>query len=430
MGLSLNQIGALLVVILGPELAPARSTIQRWVQAAGKAAGKVLMWLDTQCKALVLSGCLDEIFFRGRPVLVGVEPASMVWFLGKKVGSLKGATWAEQLQAWDALKFVVADAGIPLQAGITQVQTQRVRDKKDPLVSGLDVFHTKHEAHKALAIAWKQVERDCEAFDQAEDQIRKARRQGINAQAATFKARGAWTKVVKSFTYYEVRETAWKQAAAALNPLRPDGRLNDRAWAEAQVASALPKLVGRAWVTVCNHLRAPEAFAFLDRVHNELAQIPISEELREALVRLWWLRRQRPRKSTAGPVTGAGHVAYLVQQVLCQKLDQNWGNWYRQVAAILRGVVRASSLVECMNSVLRMHQSRHRTMTQEMLDLKRLFWNCRKFLRGKRRGKCPYEHLGLKLPSFDFWDLLQPLFIEAVNQAKAEAKAKTKAKAA
>ena len=28
------------------------------------------------------------------------------------------------------------------------------------------------------------------------------------------------------------------------------------------------------------------------------------------------------------------------------------------------------------------------------------------FREGKRRGRCPYEHLGLKLPSYRFWDLL------------------------
>ncbi|MBV8609902.1 MAG: hypothetical protein JO034_20885 [Singulisphaera sp.] len=73
---------------------------------------------------------------------------------------------------------------------------------------------------------------------------------------------------------------------------------------------------------------------------------------------------------------------------------------------MLRQAVRASSAVECMNSVLRMHQARHRTVTQELLDLKRLYWNCRVFREGKRRGRCPYEHLGLKLPSYQFWDLL------------------------
>ena len=118
----------------------------------------------------------------------------------------------------------------------------------------------------------------------------------------------------------------------------------------------------------------------------------------------------------------------LVQQVLCQKLDPNWRESYRRVAAVLSQTVRASSAVECMNSVLRMHQSRHRTLTQGMLDLKRLYWNSRVFRGGKRKGLCPYEHLGLKLPSYDFWSLLQLEMIPAIATAKAVARAKAKAK--
>ena len=82
MGLSLNQVLVLLALILGKQACPGRSTLHRWIKRAALAAGRVLKALDAQCKALVLVGCLDEIFFHGRPVLVGVEPASMAWFLG------------------------------------------------------------------------------------------------------------------------------------------------------------------------------------------------------------------------------------------------------------------------------------------------------------------------------------------------------------
>ena len=80
---------------------------------------------------------------------------------------------------------------------------------------------------------------------------------------------------------------------------------------------------------------------------------------------------------------------------------------YDRVAAVLEDTFRASSAVECMNSVLRMQQSRHRRMTQPMLDLKRLYWNCRPFRSGPRKDVCPYQALGLELPTFDFWELLQ-----------------------
>ena len=114
-------------------------------------------------------------------------------------------------------------------------------------------------------------------------------------------------------------------------------------------------------------------------------------------------------------------MAPLVQQLLCQRLDPDWREPYRKVAALLSRTVRASSAVECMNSVLRMHQSRHRTLTQRMLDLKRLYWNTRVFRGGKRKGRCPYEHLGLVLPSYDFWGLLQDELNLAEAQAPAEA---------
>jgi hypothetical protein len=80
---------------------------------------------------------------------------------------------------------------------------------------------------------------------------------------------------------------------------------------------------------------------------------------------------------------------------------------YDRVAAVLRTTVRASSAVEGVNSVLRMQQGRHRKMTPGLLDLKRLYWNCRRLPTGKRRGRCPYEMLGVPLPSTDFWTVLK-----------------------
>jgi len=45
-------------------------------------------------------------------------------------------------------------------------------------------------------------------------------------------------------------------------------------------------------------------------------------------------------------------------------------------------------------------------MTQPMLDLKRLYWDTRPFRSGPRKDACPYQALGLELPSYDFWALL------------------------
>ena len=90
-----------------------------------------------------------------------------------------------------------------------------------------------------------------------------------------------------------------------------------------------------------------------------------------------------------------------------QPLNQAEASSYRRVSAVLSSTVRARSVVECLNSVLRQQQSRHKRMTQPMLDLKRLYWNCHRLNSGKRQGFSPYEHLGLGLPSSEFWTVLQ-----------------------
>ena len=63
--------------------------------------------------------------------------------------------------------------------------------------------------------------------------------------------------------------------------------------------------------------------------------------------------------------------------------------------------------MECVNSVARMQQARHRKMTQGLLDLKRLYWNLRRFRTGRRKDQTPYGLLGLKLPDLSFWEFLK-----------------------
>jgi hypothetical protein len=109
-------------------------------------------------------------------------------------------------------------------------------------------------------------------------------------------------------------------------------------------------------------------------------------------------------------------VAHLVQMMVCQKQDAAWSGSYMKISRVIRQAVRASSAAECLNSTLRMHQSRHRTMTQGLLDLKRLYWNSRPFASGKRKGRCPYALLGLELPGYRFADLLRMPLGEASLQ--------------
>src|SRR4051812_21293889 len=216
MGLSLNQVLVLLTLLLGRQAGPGRSTVHRRIKAAGLAAGRVLKSLDARCRALVLVGCLDEIFFHGRPVLVGVEPASMAWFLGQKASDRSGATWAKALLDWTALEFVAADAGAGLQAGIAAVQRGRREPGRVPLENGLDVFHTTREARRVLRLSWGHVERCWEQAEAAGRRVERARRRGHDSRGMAGAARRAWGKAEAAFGRYERSEAGWKIAHAAL----------------------------------------------------------------------------------------------------------------------------------------------------------------------------------------------------------------------
>jgi hypothetical protein len=412
MGLSVNQITDLLALIVGTKAAPGRSTVNRWGLAAAAAAGKVLERLDERCKGLVTTACLDEVFFHGRPVFVGVEPQSMTLILADKGNRLDRAAWLEKLVGWDALRYVVCDAGTVLQSALAWLAAAAQRQAAEAALQvSLDVFHTMSEARRVLKIHWNQVKKDWKAAEKADLRVARFQRQGKYAYGPAGKARSAWSRVAKSMEHYDAAKAGWQKAKAALELFGPDGRLNDRAWAEARVSEALPALAGKPFTTLRHLLQSPKAFTFLDRLHAELGRLAITPELREALVRLFWLRCRAPKGDD-----GHHAKATLLQEVLCWKLAPDWQRWYDEVAGTLRATVRASSVVESVNSVLRMHQSRHRNLGQGLLDLKRLYWNTRPFRKGDRRGRCPYQLLGLDLPSYDFLALIRAELAEKVPQ--------------
>jgi hypothetical protein len=363
--------------------------------------------LDQACRGLVITGCLDEIFFHGKPILVGVEPHSMTWVLGEHAVDRSGSTWTEALQGFDALEQAVVDGGSGLRRGLADFQLQRkIAGNSTTLEVSLDVFHTKQEAQRVLRKLWNRVESRWARAEEADRQVARAWRNGGDRRGFGGAAAKAWKKVERAMERYDRLEQAWKRVETAFELFRPDGRLNDRAWAEGEIAAAVKELDGSEWGKLRRALADRRSLTFLDRMQRQLTAAEPRSELREALVRRWRLRRQSAAIPVDAPGGGRWLAAALVQTEYCRRLAADWPESYWRVATVLRQTVRASSAVECMNSVLRMHQGRHRTVTQPMLDLKRLYWNCRPFRSGKRRARSPYELLGLTLPTTDWWQLL------------------------
>jgi hypothetical protein len=313
----------------------------------------------------------------------------------------KAETWEKQLAPFDRLEFAISDAAKGIAKAVSDLARARRDDLNAPaLEHGLDVFHTTMEAKRVLAQHWRRAEAAWEKADAADLEVARSKQQGIDARGVARSARSAWGRATALFKQVERLEGAWRRVHAALDLFRADGQLNDRDQARAEIAKALKGLTGPDWSKVRNFLNDDRSLSFLDRMQRRLEVAEPDAGRREAMAWRWWLSQRR--------VPCSHPLMRLVRAVGREcELDGPEQASYDRVSAVLLDTFRASSAVECMNSVLRMQQSRHKVMTQPMLDLKRLYWNCHPLRSGPRKKACPYRVLGLELPTYDFWTLLQ-----------------------
>jgi hypothetical protein len=331
-----------------------------------------------------------------------VEPESLCWMTGRMVKARDGVTWAEEFARLPALEVVVRDDGTGLGKGVKLERSRRRAAGLPDLDDTLDVFHTLREGGRALRTTWGVAGRALERADAAQQELDRLGRRGQSRQGHGTATNRLWRQAERLWDQAAAAETAWKRAQSGFAFFTPEGRLNDRTQAEAVVAAALPHLSGAAWAKTRRLLLRRESFTFLDQVRQRLADLHLDPDVLSALLDLEGLRRQPWRLSAA-----TTRVWALARTVQLTKSCSEWRDEAQQIRAVLRGVWRASSLVECVNSVARMQQARHRKMTQGLLDLKRLYWNLRRFRVGRRKGQTPYGLLGLDLPELSFWEFLK-----------------------
>ena len=338
-----------------------------------------------------------------------VEQHSLCWVTGRLAEQRDGVTWAKEFRQLPNLRQATQDGGTGLAKGLALVNQERQqRHQATGRRPRTTTSTCLREGQRALRRHARQREPTARKSGESGSQSGSAR----SGRAGTVGARERRPRPggvpEQAMDAWSAAEQAWAEVAEALRLFTPRGSLEHACPGGGGICRR-PAPVGGPGMVQGAAVAATAA----------VADVPGSGAGRAGGVaawrRSWWRRRcawkgcgvsrrrcvgrGRRRRRCVAVLLAAGLVLSLSGEAGTQALA-----WVRDGAC---GVWRASSLVECINSVARMQQGRHRKMTQGLLDLKRLYWNCRAFRTGQAAGKTPYELQGLHLPTRDWWELLQ-----------------------
>ncbi len=160
--------------------------------------------------------------------------------------------------------------------------------------------------------------------------------------------------------------------------------------------------------------RAPGCLVFLDQLQRELSSISVALEedsqFTAEQIRQWAIQEVCLEHAMADEPWDEVFSAYgeLWEKVRSlKKLIPLFLQVVSEVRKILYHPRRASSLVECYNSILRPIQQVKKQVTQEFLWLKALHHNMKAFKQGRRRGKSPFQLLGVDFGHQDWIRLME-----------------------
>ena len=406
-GVSLPVTRRLLSVLL-PTQTPSVASLGRLTRQAGLRAGPLLEVFDEHARSMAHHVAADEIFFGQKPVLMVVEPQSQCWLSGRLSPSRDGEQWANEFQHLPNLEHLVRDGGKGLQNGLARVNQQRKTDEKEPVTEQLDHFHTLREGRRGLRKSQAKAEKAWTAAEEADKKVSQQDRQGRARTGYATQAVLKWKKAEAAFDEWERDESLLGQIRQTLLPFTAEGELNSRERAVATVEGLAAQLQGKQWDKFKRQLRQPETYTYVDRLKGKIDNLGVQKEVKEAVVQSEGIRQNPELVAGEGTRQAAMRGVVLVCSVVIAQAGEAGQQAVAALRAVLRCLGRASSCVEGLNSVVRMQQNRHRKMTQELLDLKRLYWNLRKFRTGKRKKSSPYEILGVEMPAeSNWWQLLQ-----------------------
>jgi len=329
----------------------------------------------------------DEIFQNRQPVLVGADVASSYCFLLSLEGQRDADTWGLRLlelqERGFAPKATIADFGTAMRAG------QKLAMPGVPCRG--DVFHALAEVTPVVTYLENRAYDAVAAQHKLEQKKANTKRQGQRTNALGQQARCAQQAEVKAVALADdvallARWLNYDILAVSGLPYADRCALYDFIVAELKAREPLcPHRIGPVCTLLKNQRNVLLAFAAqLDLDLTALAeefQVPVDSV--RALLDLQALDECQSRR-------------WQKEAGLRQKLGDRFYGLYVRVQVLANQVVRASSVIENLNSRLRPYFFLRRQLGADYLVLLQFFLNHHRFLRSEhpdRVGKSPAQLL-------------------------------------
>ncbi|HEY6923351.1 MAG TPA: hypothetical protein VI653_07780 [Steroidobacteraceae bacterium] len=337
--------------------------------------------------ANVRIGAHDEIFQAGDPVLVGVDTRSTFCYLLSPEESRDSETWGVRLLELADRGFtpeaIVADGGKGLRAG------------QELALPGIpchgDLFHLLHDLTEVVSYLERRAYAEIDSCAQLEREHARRRLQGKSLRQVGQRLRHAGPACDSAMALYADVNllVSWlhHDILALDGPCYADRcELYDFVVAELHARVDLcPHRLKPIWRLLKNHRE--RFLAFAQRLDEGLARLGDEFQVSPTLLRRLLGALSRDERDSQRWTELAAVRPYL----RCRFEDV-----CAAVAALSKATVRASSLVENLNSRLRNHFFLRRTLGPAYLDLLQFFLNHRPLERSdrpERTGKTPAELL-------------------------------------
>ena len=389
--------------------------ISELVSQAGHRAGTVVAQVDTSALGTVLVA-RDETFFHGIPILMVIDPVSMTLLFCQ-------ACTDRQADTWGAALLMVEEKGVKIGGIVEDMARMYGKSQKE---AQIDVSAHKDSWH--LQRDGSQVLRDLErAAFRATEQVltlEKKLRKQWDDNLFMNKYLAAVAKESRLYDQHAAFANCLSHFVDALELVDwRNGDIRDRPTSDWLLEETLLLMEAidhwrvKKWVkTLRNH--QTQLLTALDWLQSSLDEfLPQLQAAIPAQLTQYFLHTVAQHWRLQQALTN-GHAHFCAaanraQDAMTQLCDAHLHGHLmaKQLLALFNAACRTSSLIECVNGLLKQFLRNHRAFAdidslQLRLNLFTLWHNTRIFQRGKRAGSSPYRLAGIDVGSDDWLTLI------------------------